>query len=582
MEKIEMRKAEEVHAGEAASAGHEDQKKVTGGPKSLYGEGAAVRFIPIETLRLFKYSPRSDPRNKNNSLIRSIKQNGVENPLMVMPSPEDNGIKDIIDGGRRLEAARQAGLTHVPCIVVPTLTLQDAAHLAYRLNDERKSWSAIEKARHIQRMKKDFNLTGEDLYVEGYGTAARQSQLTKLLDLAPSVQKLIENKEITTAHGSALSEITQHDAQIRMAERVVRNGYSAKLTAKKIAERSRKLQMNSKRAQYIPNEIDADVPGVYFKSSENMAELPDESVHLVVTSPPYGLGMEFELGRTPQTMFEENKYVLDEIGRVVAPGCYVAVNIQNIQNCEGGAAKNKITEYFYINVKYQQYMRRLGFILQDEVCWVKDIPWHYGMYHLPTDKTPHAEFRFIQRTEQILIFKKKGKREDLPSNDIQLQSRLTPEQLKAWLPNVWNIPVEKGLARADHPCVYPQELCSRLIQMFSYIGDTVLDPWLGSGTTVKVARDLNRIGIGYERELKYKTVIMKKLGIEPVAGLAESKPFKMIEFVEEQLRARISDKTANADGHQVKDKNEFLPDLQDSDNDSIASDSADQYFCSYV
>jgi len=78
---------------------------------------------------------------------------------------------------------------------------------------------------------------------------------------------------------------------------------------------------------------------------------------------------------------------------------------------------------------------------------------------------------------------------------------------------VWEIEPMRS-SQYDHPCVYPDELVDRLIRMFSYVGDRVLDPFLGSGTTVKVARELGREGIGYERELMYKPVIMKRLGVE--------------------------------------------------------------------
>ncbi len=80
--------------------------------------------------------------------------------------------------------------------------------------------------------------------------------------------------------------------------------------------------------------------------------------------------------------------------------------------------------------------------------------------------------------------------------------------------------------------MYPDELVKRLIRMFSYVGDTVLDPFLGSGTTVKVARELGRVGIGYERELRYKSVIMKKLGI-PVDA---KQPETMAKYADRMLK----------------------------------------------
>jgi hypothetical protein len=85
-----------------------------------------------------------------------------------------------------------------------------------------------------------------------------------------------------------------------------------------------------------------------------------------------------------------------------------------------------------------------------------------------------------------------------------------------------------------HPCIWPDELAHRLIRMFTYEGDTVLDPWLGSGTTVKVAKELNRDGIGYEKLPQYKAVIMKRLGVEPETP-AEAATETMVEFAERSL-----------------------------------------------
>jgi hypothetical protein len=86
-----------------------------------------------------------------------------------------------------------------------------------------------------------------------------------------------------------------------------------------------------------------------------------------------------------------------------------------------------------------------------------------------------------------------------------------------------------------HPCIWPDELAYRLIKMFSYEGDTVLDPFLGSGTTVKVAKELKRDGIGYEKEPQYKAVIMQRLGLKLEAP-AEAAAETMTEYAERSLK----------------------------------------------
>jgi hypothetical protein len=113
-----------------------------------------------------------------------------------------------------------------------------------------------------------------------------------------------------------------------------------------------------------------------------------------------------------------------------------------------------------------------------------------------------------------------------------LRSKLTKQEYIAWVPSVWDINTVHKME--GHPCIWPDELAHRLIRMFTYEGDTVLDPWLGSGTTVKVAKELNRDGIGYEKEPQYKAVIMERLGIEPETA-AEAAAETMAEFAERSL-----------------------------------------------
>jgi hypothetical protein len=102
------------------------------------------------------------------------------------------------------------------------------------------------------------------------------------------------------------------------------------------------------------------------------------------------------------------------------------------------------------------------------------------------------------------------------------------------VPGVWEITPVKNME--GHPAVFPDELPRRLIKMYSYEGDIVLDPFLGSGTTVKVARELNRDGIGYEKELQYKPVIMEKLGLIPEKAVVEGSE-TMAEFFERTINS---------------------------------------------
>lgn len=165
--------------------------------------------------------------------------------------------------------------------------------------------------------------------------------------------------------------------------------------------------------------------------------------------------------------------------------------------------------------RYQAWLKPGKVHLSDQVIWRK--PAAPGKEHWPTysDKTEHTTYRFGYNFEHIYIYRKEGAR-PVPNADLVLKSRITREQYNKWVDGVWEIdPVHSK--PLGHPAVWPDRLVSRLIQMFSYEGELVLDPFLGSGTTVKVARELGREGIGYEREIQYKPAILSRLGVAPPA-----------------------------------------------------------------
>lgn len=155
----------------------------------------------------------------------------------------------------------------------------------------------------------------------------------------------------------------------------------------------------------------------------------------------------------------------------------------------------------------------------------------------------HTLYKFVPQVELILIFRKKGEREGLPSKEIQKRSHLTDAEFLEWGKDIWLI---NKVPNDGHPCTWPDEFPERLIRMFSYEGDTV-----------KVARDLGRVGIGYERELKYKPVIMEKLGIKPAEVPVAEKSNKMKTYAEEQLKNTYAEGICEAE----LEYQEYTPDL---------------------
>ena len=315
-----------------------------------------------------------------------------------------------------------------------------------------------------------------------------------------------------------------------MAKRIVDLDMTVKRADAQITRYlSKERKPKKDQAIEIPS---GDVQGIYFKDAREMGELPDKSVHLIVTSPPYFVGMEFEVGMTFKDHLENMEAVIKECARVIVPGGIIALNVADIVNFKESNAQNNRRQIKLMAHFYQSCMKKHKIYLTDEIIWAKRIAWRKisdsGQSY--TEDTVHTSYSIFRNWEPIYIFRAKGERE-LPSEEIILKSKLTREQWMAYSDGVWKI--EPARNTEGHPCMYPDELVNRLVRMFSYAGDTVLDPFLGSGTTVKVARSLERVGIGYERELKYKPVIMKKLGLNPDEAVAEATT--MTEYVKQSL-----------------------------------------------
>lgn len=123
--------------------------------------------------------------------------------------------------------------------------------------------------------------------------------------------------------------------------------------------------------------------------------------------------------------------------------------------------------------------------------------------------------------EYILVFKKYGKKRKV-SKEIKEKSKLTKEEWITYFSQVWNIP---GVRQIEHEAMFPDEIPRRLIKMFSFWGDTVLDPFLGSGTTSKIAIELERSSIGIEINDTYRSLIEKKLNNDNVNYIYERDVF---------------------------------------------------------
>jgi site-specific DNA-methyltransferase (adenine-specific) len=221
-------------------------------------------------------------------------------------------------------------------------------------------------------------------------------------------------------------------------------------------------------------------------SSENMKELPDNSVHLMITSPPYNVSKEYDqdLSLKEYLQFLENSF--KETFRVLVNGGRACINVANL----GRKPYIPLSDYI------SKMMIDIGFNMRGEIIWNKAASASPSTAWGSWQSAANPILRDIH--EYILIFSKgdykreKGKKENT----------ITKEQFMEWTKSVWTMNAESA-KRIGHPAPFPEELPYRLIQLYSFKDDIILDPFMGSGTTAVAAVKSDRKFVGYDISQEY-------------------------------------------------------------------------------
>ncbi len=247
--------------------------------------------------------------------------------------------------------------------------------------------------------------------------------------------------------------------------------------------------------------------------SRKMVEVEDGSVDLVVTSPPYwhikdyGVEGQVGYGQSLHEYLKDLYRVWKECYRVIKPGRRFCLNIGD------QFARSVIYGRYKIIPLHAEFIAQcedIGFDYMGSVIWQKKTTMNttggasvMGSYPYPPNGMVEIDYEFI------LIFKKPGKGEKIPK-EMKEESMLTKDEWKEYFYGHWYF---GGARQIEHEAMFPDELPKRCIKMFTFVGDTVLDPFLGSGTTVKTAIELERNAIGYEINENFLNVIEEKVGL---------------------------------------------------------------------
>jgi len=251
-----------------------------------------------------------------------------------------------------------------------------------------------------------------------------------------------------------------------------------------------------KRAEYVevpvlPRFLDK----IFCKTSENMGELPDNSVHLMVTSPPYNVGKEYDENLTLQEYRQFLKQVWKEVYRILVPGGRACINIANLGR----------KPYIPLHAFIVEDMLELGFLMRGEIIWNKatssspSTAWGSWLSAAnPTLRDVH---------EYILVFSKGMFRRKSTS---RRRSTISKKEFLEFTKSVWTFPAEPAHV-VGHPAPFPVELPYRLIQLYTFEEEVVLDPFVGSGQAAIAAIKANRHYVGYDISEEYVKLAERRI-----------------------------------------------------------------------
>ncbi len=270
---------------------------------------------------------------------------------------------------------------------------------------------------------------------------------------------------------------------------------------------------------------------VFYKNSQSMSELIDASIHLIVTSPPYFNVKDYSKDGYQQNQLNSKK--VNQLGDISDYKNFIAELLKVWIECERVLKPNgklvinsplmpmKKKDF---STHYNRHIFDLNSDIQQSIIYRNDTQMHLFDTYIWDRKNstkklmfgsyPYPRNFYAQNTSEfITVYVKDGKNNDTAPSETKNNSKLTQAEWVEFTKQIWSIPIpnKEDLAFGDHSAIMPEEIARRCIRLFTFEGDLVLDPFAGSGTTLKVAKELNRNYLGYEVVQDYKKLIDKKL-----------------------------------------------------------------------
>lgn len=251
-------------------------------------------------------------------------------------------------------------------------------------------------------------------------------------------------------------------------------------------------EIKNNNSDIIVNEFPNELLNTIIASScENMKDIPNNSLHLMITSPPYNVSKEYDNDLSLNEYLNLLKNCFAETYRVLVDGGRACINIANIGR----------KPYIPLSDYVSKIMIEIGFNMRGEIIWNKSagagISTAWGSFQSASNPI----LRDVH--EYILIFSKGNYKRERDKEEKELRKdNITKEEFIEWTKSVWTMNTESA-KRIGHPAPFPEELPNRLIKLFSFTNDIVLDPFMGSGTTAIAAIKNNRNFVGYEINEEY-------------------------------------------------------------------------------